>query len=489
MQTESYLVSIEAAGKQRYLAEAATSTEVAGASLMIRNLGLKAWHHVREAVSRKFPSEVDVRMHQQTSGKVLLSCPSLEVANEIVWQFELWAWENTPGLLVIGGIVPLHELANDQNPMMQVISKLSDNRRLLSPPSSRFTWESGGNTGEPSVLRTIMKKSGSTQSGSDMRTISDESKSVGNALLHFDGNGIGQIFRTLHLHNRESSYLENLQTVSKEIDDLVQKSLSMAVNAVGPDFSSADGSNSRMISELVVAGDDVTIRTAVPDALQVAFNFQNNFVGSVMGDRASGLSYSSSGSIVVSQNGVTFKESLQVLEEGTRFAKALRMKYENHSNPRVLGIDFLFQSNGVSLGNCGVYFSCHGEKCCQGEEQEEKWMAWRDVDNLVDVCRHLRLWLNLGLHNNGLDEVVEPRSLLTALLAQIIVQMESDGNPSITYAEVLHEYKLPDGLVALLCIDGNLFIQDDGRWYCPASDALCLLLWDELCEMLKRDEP
>jgi hypothetical protein len=484
MQSELYLVSIEAAGKQRYLAEAATFTEVAGASQMIRNLGIDAWNQVREVVSKKFSNDFEVKLHQQTSGKVLLSCPSLEVANEIVWQFELWAWENSPGLLVIGGIVPLHELANDQNPMMQVISRLSDNRRLLSPPSSRFTWESGGRTGDTSVLRTIMKKSGSTQSGSDMRTINDESKSVGNALLHFDGNGIGQIFRTLHLHNDESMYLENLQKVSQEIDDLVQKSLNMAVNAVGPDFSSADGSNSRMISELVVAGDDVTLRTAVPDALQVALNFQNNFVGSVMGDKASGLSYSSSGSIVVSQNGVTFKDSLQVLEEGTRFAKALRMKYEKHSNPMALGIDFLFQSNGVSLGNCGVYFSCRGEECCQGEEQEEKWKAWRDVGNLIEKYRHLRSWLD----DDVFDEPVDPRGVLKALLAQINNQMKSGANPSITYAEVLDDFQLPDGLVELLCIDGDLFVEDDGRWCCPASDALCLLLWDELCEMVKRDE-
>jgi hypothetical protein len=488
MKTETYLVSIEGAGKQRYLAEAATFTEVAGASQLIRNLGVDAWNHVSERVVEKFSDDFDVKLHQQTSGKVLLSCTSLEIATEIVWQFELWAWKNSPGLMVIGGIVPLHELANDQNPMMQVISRLSDNRRLLSPPSSRFTWESGGRTGDTSVLRTIMKKSGSTQSGSDMRTINDESKSVGNALLHFDGNGIGQIFRTLHLHNDESMYLENLQKVSQEIDDLVQKSLNMAVNAVGPDFSSADGSNSRMISELVVAGDDVTLRTAVPDALQVALNFQNNFVGSVMGDKASGLSYSSSGSIVVSQNGVTFKDSLQVLEEGTRFAKALRMKYEKHSNPRALGIDFLFQSNGVSLGNCGVYFSCRGEECCQGEEQEEKWKAWRDVGNLIEKYRHLRSWLDDDEYDNEFDEPVDPRRVLKALLAQIIVQMESGANPSITYAEVLDDFQLPDGLVELLCIDKNLFVQDDGRWCCPASDALCLLLWDELCEMVKRDE-
>ena len=484
MQSELYLVSIEAAGKQRYLAEAATFTEVAGASEMIRNLGLKAWNDVSEKVVENFSIDFDVKLHQQTSGKVLLSCTSLEIATEIVWQFELWAWKNSPGLLVIGGIVPLHELANDQNPMMQVISRLSDNRRLLSPPSSRFTWESGGRTGDTSVLRTIMKKSGSTQSGSDMRTINDESKSVGNALLHFDGNGIGQIFRTLHLHNDESMYLENLQKVSQEIDDLVQKSLNMAVNAVGPDFSSADGSNSRMISELVVAGDDVTLRTAVPDALQVAMNFQNNFVGSVMGDKASGLSYSSSGSIVVSQNGVTFKDSLQVLEEGTRFAKALRMKYEKHSNPRALGIDFLFQSNGVSLGNCGVYFSCRGEECCQGEEQEEKWKAWRDVGNLIEKYRHLRSWLD----DDVFDEPVDPRGVLKALLAQINNQMKSGANPSITYAEVLDDFQLPRGLVDLLCIEGDLFVEDDGRWCCPASDALCLLLWDELCEMVKRDE-
>jgi hypothetical protein len=488
MKTETYLVSIEGAGKQRYLAEAATFTEVAGASQLIRNLGVDAWNHVSERVVEKFSDDFDVKLHQQTSGKVLLSCTSLEIATEIVWQFELWAWKNSPGLMVIGGIVPLHELANDQNPMMQVISRLSDNRRLLSPPSSRFTWESGGRTGDTSVLRTIMKKSGSTQSGSDMRTINDESKSVGNALLHFDGNGIGQIFRTLHLHNDESMYLENLQKVSQEIDDLVQKSLNMAVNAVGPDFSSADGSNSRMISELVVAGDDVTLRTAVPDALQVALNFQNNFVGSVMGDKASGLSYSSSGSIVVSQNGVTFKDSLQVLEEGTRFAKALRMKYEKHSNPRALGIDFLFQSNGVSLGNCGVYFSCRGEECCQGEEQEEKWKAWRDVGNLIEKYRHLRSWLDDDEYDNEFDEPVDPRRVLKALLAQIIVQMESGANPSITYAEVLDDFQLPDGLVELLCIDGDLFVEDDGRWCCPASDALCLLLWDELCEMVKRDE-
>jgi hypothetical protein len=484
MQSELYLVSIEAAGKQRYLAEAATFTEVAGASEMIRNLGLKAWNDVSEKVVENFSIDFDVKLHQQTSGKVLLSCTSLEIATEIVWQFELWAWKNSPGLLVIGGIVPLHELANDQNPMMQVISRLSDNRRLLSPPSSRFTWESGGRTGDTSVLRTIMKKSGSTQSGSDMRTINDESKSVGNALLHFDGNGIVQIFRTLHLHNDESMYLENLQKVSQEIDDLVQKSLNMAVNAVGPDFSSADGSNSRMISELVVAGDDVTLRTAVPDALQVAMNFQNNFVGSVMGDKASGLSYSSSGSIVVSQNGVTFKDSLQVLEEGTRFAKALRMKYEKHSNPRALGIDFLFQSNGVSLGNCGVYFSCRGEECCQGEEQEEKWKAWRDVGNLIEKYRHLRSWLD----DDVFDEPVDPRGVLKALLAQINNQMKSGANPSITYAEVLDDFQLPRGLVDLLCIEGDLFVEDDGRWCCPASDALCLLLWDELCEMVKRDE-
>ena len=476
MQTESYLVRIEAAGKQRYLAEAATFTEVAGASQMIRNLGLEAWDHVREVVSEKFPSELDVRLHQQTSGKVLLSCPSLEVATEIVWHFELWAWKNTPGLLVIGGIVPLHELANDQNPMMQVLSKLSDNRRLLSPPSSRFTWDRASSTDEPSVLRGIMNKSGSTQSGSDMRTISEQSRSIGNALLHFDGNGIGQIFRTLHLHNHGSSYLANLQTVSKEIDDLVQKSLRMAVNAVGPDFSSADGSNSRMISELVVAGDDV------------ALNFLNSFLGSVMGDKASGLSYSASGSIAVSENGVTFEESLQVLGERTRIAKALRTRYERHPDSRALGIDFLFSNSRVSLGNCGVYFSCHGEECCRTENQEGKWMPWRDVDNLVDVCRRLRLWLNLGLHNNGLDEVVDPRSLLKALLKQINFQMKSGGNPSITYAEVLHKYQLPVGLVELLCIDGNLFVEDDGRWCCPASDALCLLLWDELCEMVKCDE-
>ena len=489
MQTESYLVSIEAAGKQRYLAEAATSTEVAGASLMIRSLGLKAWHNVREVVSEKFPSEVDVRLHQQTSGKVLLSCPSLEVANEIVWQFELWAWENTPGLLVIGGIVPLHELANDQNPMMQVISKLSDNRRLLSPLSSRFTWDRASNTDDPSFLRGIMNKSGSTQSGSDMRTISDESKSVGNALLHFDGNGIGQIFRTLHLHNHESSYLENLQTVSKEIDDLVQKSLSMAVNAVGPDFSSADGSNSRMISELVVAGDDVTLRTTVPDALQVALNFLNSFLGSVMGDKALGLSYSSSGSIAVSENGVTFEESLQVLDEGTRIAKALRTSYEKHPNTRALGIDFLFSNSQVSLGGCGVYFSCRGEECCRTENQEGKWMPWRDIGNLRDKYLRLRSWLDKGLHNVVFDEEVDPRLLLKALLKQINDQMKSSGNPSITKQELSQDYKVEGSLVDLLCIDGNLFIQDDGRWYCPASDALCLLLWDELCEMLKRDEP
>jgi hypothetical protein len=226
----------------------------------------------------------------------------------------------------------------------------------------------------------------------------------------------------------------------------------------------------------------------VPDALQVALNFQNNFVGSVMGDKASGLSYSSSGSIVVSQNGVTFKDSLQVLEEGTRFAKALRMKYEKHSNPRALGIDFLFQSNGVSLGNCGVYFSCRGEECCQGEEQEEKWKAWRDVGNLIEKYRHLRSWLDDDEYDNEFDEPVDPRRVLKALLAQIIVQMESGANPSITYAEVLDDFQLPEGLVELLCIDGDLFVEDDGRWCCPASDALCLLLWDELCEMVKRDE-
>lgn len=488
MQTESYLVSIEAAGKQRYLAEAATFTEVAGASQMIRNLGLKAWDRVRKGVSEKFPSEVDVRLHQQTSGKVLLSCPSLEVANEIVWQFELWAWENTPGLLVIGGIVPLHELANDQNPMMQVISKLSDNRRLLSPPSSRFTWDRASSTDEPSVLRGIMNKSGSEQISSDLRTIGDESKSVGNALLHFDGNGIGQIFRTLHLHSRESTYLENLQTVSKEIDDLVLKSLSMAVNAVRPDFNSADGSNSRIISELVVAGDDVTLRTTVPDALQVALNFLNSFLGSVMDDKASGLSYSSSGSIAVSENGVTFEESLQVLDEGTRIAKALRTRYEKHPNSRALGIDFLFSNSQVSLGSCGVYFSCQGEECCRTENQEGKWMPWRDIGNLIEKYLHLRSWLDKGLHNDVFDEAVDPRHLLKALLTQIIDQMKSSGNPSITNQELSQDYKVESSLAELLCIDGNLFVQDDGKWYCPASDALCLLLWEELCEMVKRDE-
>jgi len=484
MQSELYLVSIEAAGKQRYLAEAATFTEVAGASEMIRNLGVDAWNHVREIVVKNFSIDFDVKLHQQTSGKVLLSCPSLEIATEIVWQFELWAWKNSPGLLVIGGIVPLHELANDQNPMMQVISRLSDNRRLLSPPSSRFTWESGGRTGDTSVLRTIMKKSGSTQSGSDMRTINDESKSVGNALLHFDGNGIGQIFRTLHLHNDESKYLENLQKVSQEIDVLVQKSLNMAVNAVRADFNSADGSNSRMISELVVAGDDVTLRTTVPDALQVALNFLNSFLGPVMGDKASGLSYSSSGSIAVIENGVTFEESLEVLDEGTRIAKALRTRYEKHPNSRALGVDFLFSNSQVSLGSCGVYFSCHGEECCRTENQEGKWMPWRDVGNLIEKYRHLRSWLD----DDVFDEPVDPRGVLKALLAQINNQMKSGANPSITYAEVLDDFQLPDGLVELLCIDGDLFVEDDGRWCCPASDALCLLLWDELCEMVKRDE-
>jgi len=78
--------------------------------------------------------------------------------------------------------------------------------------------------------------------------------------------------------------------------------------------------------------------------------------------------------------------------------------------------------------------------------------------------------------------------VLKALLAQINNQMKSGANPSITYAEVLHDFKLPRGLVDLLCIEGDLFVEDDGRWCCPASDALCLLLWDELCEMVKRDE-
>jgi len=488
MKTETYLVSIEGAGKQRYLAEAATFTEVAGASQLIRNLGVDAWNHVREIVVKKFSNDFDVQLHQQTSGKLLLSCSSLEIATEIVWQFELWAWENTPGLLVIGGIVPLHELANDQNPMMQVISRLSDNRRLLSPPSSRFTWDRASSTDEPSVLRGIMNKSGSEQISSDLRTISEQSNSIGNALLHFDGNGIGQIFRSLHLHNHESTYLEILQKVSQEIDDLVQKSLRMAVNAVRPDFNSADGSNSRMISELVVAGDDVTLRTTVPDALQVALNFLNSFLGSVMDGKVSGLSYSSSGSIAVSDNGVTFEESLQVLDEGTRIAKALRTRYEKHPNSRALGVDFLFGNGQVSLGSCGVYFSCHGEECCRTENQEGKWMPWLDIGNLIEKYLHLRSWLDDDEYSYEFDEPVDPRRVLKALLAQINNQMKSGANPSITYAEVLHDFKLPRGLVDLLCIEGDLFVEDDGRWCCPASDALCLLLWDELCEMVKRDE-
>ena len=73
MQTESYLVSIEAAGKQRYLAEAATSTEVAGASKMIRNLGMDAWNHISEIVVKKFSNDFDIKLHQQTSGSTELT--------------------------------------------------------------------------------------------------------------------------------------------------------------------------------------------------------------------------------------------------------------------------------------------------------------------------------------------------------------------------------------------------------------------------------
>lgn len=335
-----YLVLLETSGNQRYIFSSNRLRENVGASELTFRAGTRfvfeavaqalggrgRWQGPNNPAStpeiRSFlrdpnrnppagvPGWIGVEFIQATSGKALLLVEDEPLARTIIGEATQRALREAPGLDLTGAISPVFDPVQDQIGSIdrRLHQRLQEVRGRRPGPDLRFPrlpfaaecgssglpasgWDENRREDGP-LSRAVLRKRVAHEEGWERlnalaggrltsnidrleQRLSDDSRWI--AVVHADGNGLGQIFTRFEDHVQAKdfrSYVDTLRDFSCALEECTEEAFREALQA----FSGQGGAADELpVVPLVLGGDDLTVICPADGALTFARAFLTAF--------------------------------------------------------------------------------------------------------------------------------------------------------------------------------------------------------------------
>jgi hypothetical protein len=396
------LVLLETSGNQAYIFATNKLRENVGASELTYRVGTQFVWNAVASVGGKIPidrqneqiypaldDQNPVEVIMAVSGKALLLVRDGDIGRRIVRVVTLQALKKAPGLEVHGvvsrdfhfGHDPIHTLIEEVHQQFQQVRS-----RLAGPavrfqrlpiiaecassglPAQRLPRASDGLPFEEhreyaaSVFAKIRaRKKWKTrldsilarrQVSAELPDASVELEELGSdwlAIIHADGNGLGQVFRNFDKRanttdNRD--YIAKLRSFSSALDECTEKAFCYSLRMLSS-YTSQQGKNIKPIVPLILGGDDLTVICDGRQALQFTKSFIDNFEEQTRRDpriqKILTNGATSCAGVAIVKPHFPFFAGYQLAEELLKSAKTLKP----HS---AIDYHIMYDTGGIDLG-------------------------------------------------------------------------------------------------------------------------------------------
>lgn len=380
-----HVVLIETSGNQNYIFATNKLRENVGASQLTYDAGTA---YVDEAISEVAGIRVVVR----ASGKAILIADDETAARKVVSCVTLRALKDAPGLDVRGVVGPAFGPGDPIHDRIKEAHRLLDQLRSRVPgPAARFqrlpvvaecatsglpATRFDANGPEPGARSAVsIAKQGAAQNGLNrIHTLVQKSRPVDRlphsmnhledlgcdwlAVVHADGNGLGQVFLDFDQFTSGRDYCQTLRDFSAALDRCTEQAFCAALAVLMP-RRRREGLPIVPIVPLVLGGDDLTVVVDGRQALQFTKTFLDEFerqtaadecVSSILKQATKQANLTSCAGIAIVKPHFPFHAAYELAEGLLKHAKAFA-KDPSRERPPFSALDFhiLYDASGPDL--------------------------------------------------------------------------------------------------------------------------------------------
>ena len=257
-----YLYGASVQGIQDYIFATNKLQEIVGASEIVKK--------INEDFEKKFDDESDVEILLNAAGNIKAIFHDIEDCQKHIKEYEKGILQEACGLTLSQVVQKINEDETIEEAIKELEKKLKIQRNKPTIPidSSLSIMKHNPRTARPAILegrdlatqqkveanKEFYKKNPSVKEFKEFSYISNVKNKI--AIIHIDGNGLGQIVPKLN---------EKISSFSKKLDEATKKAVK-------------DAKNENMhLREIIVGGDDVTVVCDADDALTFTKNFLDYF--------------------------------------------------------------------------------------------------------------------------------------------------------------------------------------------------------------------
>lgn len=534
-----HLVLIETSGNQNYIFATNKLRENVGASELTYQAGTKlVCEAVKAVAERDIPDDLTtectidsaaskgVEVIIATSGKALLLTTSSEVAKKIVAHVTTAALQTMPGLTIHGAITEIPDLAHIHQAVGDVHRNLEKVRSRIPSNEQRFlrlpwmascatsglpaqtTTKEGENeilVSKLSLAKRQQALGGQKRLEKVVRLMENELALLKNieelektfkpswlAVIHADGNGLGEVFLNFNAHSQASDgrdYINQYRAFSLELDECTAAATATALKKLQEHRNKHDRSLQTFevpVIPLVLGGDDLTVMCDGHYALKFTVDFLRAFEAeteskptiSQIAQKAFGRTkLGICAGIAIVKPHYPFHQAYELAEQLLKSAKKVKEKIQHKHNGKdaptpMSALDFhiLYDSKSSELDELREKMTV-GESIltakpyivsAPNKPANSSWGEKRQFSELSQRVEAMR-----ARDKNDPSKRALPSSQLHALREALFFgHVEANAQ-----MQLIRERYKDKGLEKLLC-DESLFFPFEGEHYTHFMDAL-----------------